>query len=117
MRRTFPSISVLFAPSEMLTLETYQHMVSNSRIFFILMIYDNSLIFDTLHNLDLVAFVFTEFIAEANIFETRCVSLRVQNGIQHWYRTTRSSNVELEGEELYECFSKSFLFAYKQRCF
>jgi len=116
MRRTFPSISVLFVPLEMQTLETYQHMVSNSRIFFILMIYDYSLIFDILHHLDLVAFVFTECI-EANIFETRCVSLRVQNGIQHWYRTTRSSNVELEGEELYACFSKSFLFAYKQRCF
>jgi hypothetical protein len=51
------------------------------------------------------------------MFETRCVSLRVQNGSQHWYLTTSSSNVELLGDELYACFSKSFLFAYKQRCF
>ena len=51
------------------------------------------------------------------MFETRCVSLRVQNGSQHWYLTTSSSNVEVLGDELYACFSKSFLFAYKQRCF
>jgi hypothetical protein len=66
--------------------------------------------------LDLVAFIYTECM-DVNSYETRCVSFRVENGSKHWYRSSSTSIDEIDVEVLYACFSKSFLLAYKQRCY
>ena len=66
--------------------------------------------------LDLVAFIYTEC-SDENSFETRCVSFRVKNGSKHWYRKSSRSVDEIDAEDLYACFTKSFLLAYKQRCY